>query len=103
MKELLAALAWMTAWVALSLLGASCTVVQHPTAGVFASLGGDTQGLSVTQSGFTITSNNNSTALLQGGKLIKDAVIWTSIINAGQDLLQPSADATGNFLNKIEP
>lgn len=85
------------------LLLSSCTVVHHPTAGTFASLGGDTQGLSVTQSGFTITSNNNSTALLQGGKMIRDAVIWTSIINAGKDLLQPSADATGDFISKIEP
>lgn len=87
----------------LMLLVTSCTVIQHPTAGVFASLGGDTQGLSVNQSGFTITSNNNSTALLQGGKMIKDAVIWTSVINAGKDLLQPSANATGDFISKIEP
>ncbi len=85
------------------LLLSSCTVVHHPTAGTFASLGGDTQGLSVTQNGFEIKSNNNSSAVVQGGKMIKDAVIWTSLINAGQELLQPSADATGTLIETLNP
>lgn len=103
MNSLLAALAWMALWLAFSLLGSSCTVIHHPTAGTFASFGGDTQGLSVTQSGFQVTSNNNSSAVVQGGKLIKDAILWTSLISAGQELLQPSADATGTLIKTINP
>jgi len=79
----------------------SCTVIHHPTAGTFATVGGDTQGLSVTTNGFSMQNNNNSTAVLQGGKLIKDAVVWSSIIGAGKDLLQPSADATGTFIKTL--
>lgn len=81
----------------------SCTIASSPGAGFYGSLGGDSSGVKFSKDGFQLTSNNNSTALLQGGKMIKDAVIWTSVINAGKDLLQPSANATGDFISKIEP
>ncbi len=92
----------MKTLIAIFLLS-SCTVIHHPVAGTFATVGGDTQGLSVTTNGFSMQNNNNSTAVLQGGKMIKDAVMWSSIIGAGKDLLQPSATATGNLINSISP
>lgn len=47
--------------IALALM-CSCTIVKHPTAGTYASLGGDTSKMKADASGFSFDSNSNSAA-----------------------------------------
>lgn len=58
----------------------SCTVVKHPTAGTYASLGGDTQAFKSNAEGFDFASNNNSTAFRDVIKQIR--ISWQSYLVA---------------------
>lgn len=72
------------------LLLSSCTIVSHPTAGVFASLGGNTKGMQFTQDGFSMAENNNSEAFKEARK----AVTTYFMIQGAIDLANTAAGVT---------
>lgn len=90
MKSFFASLAWIALWAAFSLLASSCTMVHHPTAGTFASIGGDTKGMQFTQDGFSMAENNNSTAF----KEAKKAVAAYFLIRGAVDMFNTAAGVT---------
>jgi hypothetical protein len=62
------------------LLLTSCTIARHPTAGLYASMGGDTKGLKMDASGISMDSNDNSSAFKDVMKQIKS--MWTNYLMA---------------------
>lgn len=52
---------------------ASCTVAKHPTAGLYASLGGDTNKFKADASGFSFDRNENSVAFKEAAQQLKKA------------------------------
>lgn len=88
----------------LTLLLASCTIVHHPTAGTYASLGGDTSKLQADQSGFTFAANNNSVGMEKAGEVIQGVVkIEASrrLIGAGINAAQGVATETVKTVGEV--
>lgn len=61
---------------------ASCTVITHPTAGTYASLGGDASGLVATESGWSAGVVNNSEAIRQARGAFATWVITRGLVDA---------------------
>ena len=59
---------------------ASCTIVNHPTAGYYASLGGDTTKMKADSAGYSFDSNSNSAAFRDVIKQIR--LSWQSYLVA---------------------
>lgn len=72
------------------LLLPACTVVHHPTAGTFASIGGNTKGMQFSQTGFSMAENNNSEAF----KEAKKAVATYFLIQGAVDMFNTAAGVT---------
>lgn len=66
--------------IALALACSSCTIVKHPTAGTYASLGGDTSKMKSDASGFSFDSNSNSAAFRDVLKQVR--LSWQSYLVA---------------------
>lgn len=82
MKSFAGLCAWATfvaGLLALWLL-CSCTVINHPTAGYYASLGGDTSGMKSDASGYSFNSNSNSAAFKDVIKQVR--LSWQSYLVA---------------------
>lgn len=82
MKSFTALLGWaafMAGCVVLALL-CSCTIVKHPTAGYYGSVGGDTSRLNADASGFSFDSNSNSAAFRDVIKQVR--LSWQSYLVA---------------------
>ncbi len=56
----------------------ACTFAKHPTAGLYASLGGDTDKFKADASGFSFDKNENSPAFIAGLKQIR--AMWQSYL-----------------------
>lgn len=56
--------------LSLSCLMVSCTIVTHPTAGNYRSLGGDVDGYTQDSNGFSFARNNNSTAFMKTTEVV---------------------------------
>lgn len=82
MKSFVALGGWATfvAGVLALWLLCSCTVINHPTAGYYASLGGDTTQMKSDASGYSFGSNSNSAAFRDVLKQIR--VSWQSYLVA---------------------
>lgn len=63
-------------WVGLSL--SACTVIKHPTAGTYASLGGDTRGFVADSTGMRFDSNENSVAFNEALKAVRK--MWQAYV-----------------------
>ena len=66
--------------VAAVVMMAGCTVVRHPAAGMYASLGGDTAMMKSDASGFSFDSNSNSAAFRDVIKQVR--LSWQSYLVA---------------------
>jgi len=81
MTPFITTLAWIAGWFAISLSVSSCTVVHHPTAGTFASVGGDTKGMQFTHDGFSMAENNNSAAFKEARKAVTTYFLVQGVVD----------------------
>jgi len=76
-KSILSAIG-IIALVCLLFAAASCTIAKHPTAGLYASLGGDMDKFKADEVGFSFDKNENSPAFNAALKQIR--VMWQSYL-----------------------
>jgi len=62
------------------LLVSSCTIVKHPTAGLYATMGGNTRMIKMESSGISMDSNDNSSAFESAAQQIKS--MWSNYLIA---------------------
>lgn len=71
---------WCIILAVVAVICASCTIVNHPTAGYYASLGGDTTKMKADSAGYSFDSNSNSAAFRDVIKQIR--LSWQSYLVA---------------------
>lgn len=82
-QQLVRDILWAIAVIAVACilwLCAGCTIVKHPTAGTYASLGGDTTLMKSDAGGFSFASNQNSAAFRDVLKQVR--LSWQSYLVA---------------------
>lgn len=82
MKHYLATLTWIASWLLVSAALVSCTVMHHPTAGTYASVGGDSTDIVFDQTGFRVGTNNNSKAFQEARKAVSTYIMTRGLVDA---------------------
>ncbi len=72
--------------LAIAAVLSSCTIATSPTAGTYASLGGDADGIVFTPQGFSIAHSNNSRSFEQAKKAVTTFFYMQAIDKAIGDL-----------------
>ncbi len=82
------------------LMLSSCTFVTHPTAGTYASLGGDSSGVGFTAQGFTIAENKNSAAFKEAKRAITSYILTRGLVDLADIAQRAQQTATAADVSK---